>query len=129
LASLQALRPRRGDRPRLAIALLLQAPLGLTQPVAAAQRTRKLRRQLVAAALAELLVLSGVDLGGLLKDLLGQVLVVDVGVLRRVGMDLGAVDGQHLDPDQAGLRAQPQDLAEQVGQRALVALTVRAIVV
>jgi hypothetical protein len=37
-------------------------------------------------------------------------------------MDLGAVDGQHLDADQASLRAQAQDLAEQLGQRTLVAL-------
>jgi hypothetical protein len=38
-------------------------------------------------------------------------------------MDLGSVDGQHLDADQSGLRAQPEDLAEQVGQRPLVTLT------
>ena len=38
-------------------------------------------------------------------------------------MDLGAVDGEHRDADQTGIRAQRQDLAEEAGQRVLMALT------
>jgi hypothetical protein len=34
---------------------------------------------------------------------------------------LGAVDGDQLDPHQAGVGAQPQHIGEQIGQRPLVA--------
>ncbi len=40
-----------------------------------------------------------------------------------IGMDLGAVHGEHLRAHQTGIRAQRQDLAKKPGQRLLVALT------
>jgi hypothetical protein len=39
-------------------------------------------------------------------------------------VNLRAVDGEHLDAGQAGVGAQRQHLAEQLGQRGLVALEV-----
>jgi hypothetical protein len=61
--------------------MIVEAALGLAQRVTPTLRRGELRRQLVAAVLAELLVLGGVDLGGLRQDLPGDLLVVEVGVL------------------------------------------------
>ena len=52
----------------------------------------------------------------------GDLLVVARRVLRRVRVHLRAVDRDHPNADQPGLRAERQHLAEQVGQRRLVAL-------
>ena len=82
----------------------------------------ELRRQLVAARIAEALVLLGVDGGGVFEDLARDLLVAARRALRRVGVHLRAVDGDHPDADQPGLGAQREHLAEQPGQRALVAL-------
>jgi hypothetical protein len=65
-------------RLTLPSALVPQAGLGLAQPAAPALRGGQLRRQLVAAAIAEPLILGGVDLGRLLQDLACQLLVIDV---------------------------------------------------
>jgi hypothetical protein len=73
--------------------------------------------------LAELLVFFGVDRVGLSEDLARDLLVVARRLRRGVGRDLGAVDGDHADPDQTRLGAERQHLAEQPGQRALVTLT------
>ena len=73
-------------------------------------------------ALAEALVLSPVDRVRLRQDLLGDLLVVEVLVLRGVRVQLRAVDREHRHADQTGVRAQRQHLAEQAGQRRLVAL-------
>jgi hypothetical protein len=62
-------------------ALVFQAALGLAQPAAPTLAGGQLRGQLVAAAIAELLVLGGVGLGRLFEDILGQLLVIDVGLL------------------------------------------------
>ena len=81
-----------------------------------------MRRQLVAALGAVLLVLLAVDGVGLGEDLLGDLLVVAVGVMRRVGMHLRAVDRDHPNLDHPGLRAQPEDAAKQPRDRRLMTL-------
>ena len=122
LGLLQALGPRAGDRARLPRALVIQAPARVAQPALPALRRRERLGQLVAARVAETLVLFGVDGVGVLEDLARDLLVIAGGVMRRVGLDLGAVDGDHADADQPRLGAQPQHLAEQLRQRVLVAL-------
>jgi hypothetical protein len=77
--------------------------------------------ELVAAGLAEALVLGGVDLGRLLQDLLGDLLV---GADRGIGgirPELGAVDGEHPDLDQPRLRAEAEHAAKESRQRLPVA--------
>ena len=51
-----------------------------------------------------------------------------VGVKRRVGLDLGPVQGDHSDPDEARRRAQPEDLDEAGREGLLVAWRNRAMV-
>ena len=88
-----------------------------------------MRRQLIAARLAIALVLLTVDRVRLGEDLAGDLLIVAIGVTRGVCLHLRPVDRDQPDPRQPGLCAQPQHLTEQLGQRPLVALTKRAIVV
>ena len=93
--------------------LFVEAALGVAQALAAALA---IAGQLVAALVAELLVLGCVDLGGLLEDLLRQLLVGAVLPLGGVGGDPGAVEGERADRDQAGLAAEDQYLGEELGQ-------------
>ena len=58
----------------------------------------------------------------LLDDLARELLVVEVRVARRVGLQLRAVDRDHADLRQPAARAQRQHLAEQPRDRVLVAL-------
>jgi hypothetical protein len=109
-------------RLRVRRALGLQALLGLAQPAAATLRSRELRRQLVAARVPVELVLGRVNGLGLLEDLARELLVVEVLVARRVGVQLRAVDGDHADLRKPAARAERQHLAEEAGDRALVAL-------
>ena len=77
--------------------------------------------QLVAAGAAVALVLGGVDSAGLGEHVPGELLV---GADRRIGgggAELGAVDGEHADLDQAALGAEPEHLAEEIGEGLLVA--------
>jgi hypothetical protein len=104
-------------------ALGLQRLLGLAQPSAAITAGPQPLGQLVAARLAEQLVLGRVNRGGLLEDLAGDLLVVARRVMRCVRSDLGAVDGDDADLDQPGARAKREHLAEQVGDRRLMAHT------
>ena len=122
LCLLQPLGPRAGDRPPLPRAPVIQAPPRITQPALPALRRRERLGQLVAARIAETLVLFGVDGVGMLEDLLGDLLVIARRVMRRVGLQLGAVDRDHADADQPRLGAEPEDLAEQPRQRSLMAL-------
>jgi len=116
-----ALGPLTRDRRGLRGALIVQpAPRGL-KPLLTPVRGRQLGRQLVTAAIAEALVLGGVDRARVLEDLARQALVVNIRLAARVGRDLAAIDGDHLDRDQPGLRTQPQHPAEDLGQRVLVA--------
>ena len=85
-------------------------------------RAGQLGRQLVAARLAVGLVLGGVDGLCLGHDLARDLLVIEIGVAAGVSQHLGAVDRDHPDPGQPGLRAEPEHRAEQAGQRVLVAL-------
>jgi hypothetical protein len=57
-----------------------------------------------------------------LEDLARDRLVATRRPLRRIRVDLRAVDGDHPDPNQAGIGAERQHLTEQLGQRDLVAL-------
>ena len=103
----------------------LDLALGALQPRPARDRIGQLARQLVAARVAKLLVLGGVDLVGLGQDpldLLADLLVGPVGRQARVGGDLGAVHGDRPDPHHPGLGAHRQDLHEQPGKPRRVAL-------
>jgi len=86
-------------------------------------RGRKLCWQLVAAALTELLGLFPIDSVSLGEDLARDLLVVARGVVRGVRVHLGAVDGDHARPDQARVSTQSEHVAEEAGERVLVALT------
>lgn len=77
--------------------------------------------QLVAASLPVDLVLGGVDAAGLLEDLGGDLLVGADGTVARGGSEFRAVQGDHADIDQAGLRAEAEHLAEEVAESLLVA--------
>jgi hypothetical protein len=122
LALLQPLRARLRHRPGFGGAPLVEAALGLAQPAAPPLLRRQLGRQLVAAPLAEALVLGAVDRVGLGQDLASDLLVVEVAVLRGVRVHLRAVHGEHSDADQTGVRAQGEHLAEQARERLLVTL-------
>jgi hypothetical protein len=122
LDSLSRSGARARDRPGLLGPFVIEAALGLAQPAASAVRGRHLRRQLIATALAELLVLFAIDRVGLGQDLARDLLVVAGGVLRGVGVHLGAVDRDQPDRHQAGPGAEREHLAEQTGQRRLVTL-------
>jgi hypothetical protein len=76
----------------------LLAALAAGQPLLAALAAGQLGRQLIAAAITEPLVPGRVDLRRLLEDLARELLVIAGRALRRIGVDLRAVDGQHRDP-------------------------------
>ncbi len=59
---------------------------------------------------------------GVGEDLSGELLVVEVLVLRGARVQLRAIDREHRDADQAGVGAEREHVAEQAGQRRLVAL-------
>ena len=122
LGLLEALAAAARNRPRLLRALLFELALGLAQPRPAALAGAQLLGQLVAARVAVELVLGRVDRLGLFEDLARELLVVDVRVAARVARQLRPVDGDHPDARQTLLRAQRQHLAEQAGDRVLVAL-------
>jgi hypothetical protein len=96
--------------------LVVKAALCLAQACAAGVGVSKIGRQLVAAGLAVGGVLGLVDPGGLLEDLGGELGVGAVGLIGGVGGDPGAVEGDRADRDQAGLRAETEDVAEELGQ-------------
>jgi hypothetical protein len=77
--------------------------------------------QLVAAGLAEALVLGGVDLLCLFEDLLGDLDVGAVLAIGGVGGDPSAVEGQGADRNEAALGAEREDAGEQLGERLGVA--------
>jgi hypothetical protein len=112
LGLLDARGTRARDRLRLFRALLVELPLGLAQPGAAAVARRQLARQLVTAALAEALVLLRVDRVCLFEDLLGKLLVAARGVAARVRVELGRVDAEHGRLRDPGLGAERQHVAE-----------------
>src|SRR5215211_4321816 len=77
--------------------------------------------QLVTALLTVELVLGRADAGGLLENLARELLVVEVCVMRGVGVQLGAVDRDQPDLDKPGLLAQREHLGKKLGKRFLVA--------
>jgi hypothetical protein len=94
--------------------------LGLAQPGAAVALVAKAGRQLVAARVSQQLVLGSIDGGGLAEDLLGDLLIGARLAIRRAGGHLGAVERDHPELDQTGLRAQLQHADEQLAERGLV---------
>jgi len=122
LGFLQTLRAAPRNRLRIRGPLGPEAPLGFTQPPAPTLSSRELRRQFVAARVAVKLVFGGIDRLDFLEDLARELLVVAVLVARRVRRDLRPVDRDHTDLGQAAAGAKRQDLAEQAGNRVLVAL-------
>jgi hypothetical protein len=99
----------------------LESLLGLAKPGAASVRRAQSLRELIAACLAVDFILGGVDAPGLGEDLGGDLLVAADRSVRGRGGELGAVDRDHADVDDPGLRAEPQDLAEEARQGLLVA--------
>src|SRR4051812_8901994 len=93
---MNALGPIARDRRAVGGALVIQPALGLLEPLRTPIARRDLRRQLVAAAIPEALILFGTDLARMLDDVTGQTLIVDVGRAAGVGRDLAAVDGDHV---------------------------------
>ena len=96
--------------------------LGLAQPRPAAFAGAQLLGQLIAARVAVELVLGRVDGLGLFEDLARELLVIDVRVAARVARQLRPIDSDHADARQTLLGAQRQHLAEQAGDRVLMAL-------
>ena len=101
-------------------ALGVQRLLGLAQHLAAITARPQPLGQLVAARLAEQLVLGRIDARGVLEDLPRDLLIAARRVMGRRRGDLRAVDRDHADLDQAAARTQRQHLAEQAGDRRLV---------
>jgi hypothetical protein len=104
-------------------ATLVEAALGVAQPTLPTLPRGQLAWQRIAARIVEALILLGVDGRGVFEDLPRDLLVAARGALRRIRVELRAVDGDHSDANQAGLAAERQHLTEQLGQRSLVALT------
>ena len=84
LASLQSRRASARHRLGLSRPFGLELPLRFAQPFLATLTRGQLLRQLVTALIAVELVLGRVDLGGLLKDLPRELLVINRLRLRRV---------------------------------------------
>ena len=103
-------------------AALVEAALGVAQPALAALTRGELGGQLVAARIAETLVLFGIDRGRVFEDLARDLFVAARRALGGVGVHLRAVDRDHPDPNEAGLGAEREHLTEQPRQRGLVAL-------
>jgi len=68
------------------------------QPLLASPARLQLTRQLVAALFTEMLVLRGVDGVGLREDLPCDLVVIAIGVMRRVSVHLRAIDGKRVPP-------------------------------
>jgi hypothetical protein len=115
LALMQPFGTRLRDRPGFGGATLVEAAPRLAQPAAPPLRRRQLGRQLIAAPLAKTLILGPVDRVRLRQDLPGDLVVVEVLVLRSVRVHLRAVHREHRHTNQAGVRAQRQNVAEQLG--------------
>jgi hypothetical protein len=122
LSLLQPLGTRLRDRLRFGGAPLVEAALGFAQPAAPPLRRRQLPGQLVAAPVAVALVLGPVDRTGLGQNLAGDLVVGEILMLRSVRVQLRAIHRQHRHPDQTGVGAERQHIAEQTSQGSLVAL-------
>src|SRR5215207_9366285 len=109
------------DRLGLRGALGLQRLFGLAQHLATIAARAQTLGELVAARLAEQLVLGRVDARRLLQDLLRDLLIAARRVMRRRRGDLRAVHRDDADLDQAAARAERQHLAEQLRDRRLMA--------
>ena len=96
---------------------LLEPLTRRAQPAVATLTSGHDRRQLIPAAIAEGRRLGGVGLDRLVDDRASDLLIGHAAVTVGVGRHLGAVDRDHANRRQAGVRAQRQHLAEQVGQR------------
>jgi len=77
--------------------------------------------QLVATGLTVNRLLGGVDASRLGEYLGGDLLVAAAGVVARRSRELGSVDGEHAHLDETGVGAKPEHLAEELGERRLVA--------
>lgn len=122
LGLLQALAAIARNRPGLLCALRLELALGLAQPRPPALAGTQLLGQLVATSLAIQLVFGGVDGLGLFEDRARDLLVIHVRVAAGVARQLRPIDRDHADTHQSLPRAQRQHFAEQVGDRLLVAI-------
>jgi hypothetical protein len=118
----QPLRPRARNRLGLLGTALIQPLASLAQPALPALTRREDLGQLVAAPIPQDGGLRGVGGDRLFDDRASKLLIAHRSVAVGVGVHLRAVDSDHPHSRQTSVRAQAQDLAEHVGQRALVAL-------
>jgi hypothetical protein len=115
-------RARRRNRTRLFGAALFEPALGIGQPPRATLARAERLGQLIAAPITQALVLLGVDRIGVGQHLARELLVIARRALRRVRMNLRAVDGEHRRVDQTGVRTQGEDVTEEVGEGVLMTL-------
>ena len=106
-----------------AFTLARELLFGFAQRSAPTLTRSQMLGQLIAARIAVELILGSVDLARLLQDLPGELLVIEVAVMRGVRVHLRPIDRDHPDLHEARLPAEPQHLAEQARQRRLVAHT------
>ena len=97
LGFLEALAAAARHRPRLLRALLFELALGFAQPRPPPFAGAQLLGQFVAARVAVELVLGRVDRLGFFEDLARELLVIDVRVAARVARQLRPVDSDHAD--------------------------------
>ena len=97
-------------------AALIEAALGVAQPALPALTRGWLGGQLVAARIAETLILFGIDRRRVVEDLARDLFVIARRALGGVGVHLCAIDGDHPHANETGLGAEREHLTEQPRQ-------------
>jgi hypothetical protein len=115
-------RARLRNRPGFGGAAVIQPTPGIAQPTAPALRRRQPGQKLVAAPVAKALVLGPVDRVRLRQDRSGDVVVVEVLVLRGVRVHLRAIHREHRHADQPGIRTDREHVPEKAREGRLVTL-------
>ena len=118
LAKLQPRRAVARDRLGASGAFQVEPLLRPAQPSPPSLAPRKPPGQLVAAGGPMDVVLGRVDPASLREDLGRDLLVAANRPVRRRGRDLAAIERNHTDRDQAGVRAKPKHLPEELAPRA-----------
>ena len=112
-APLALAQPRPRNRRRLLGATLIQSLAGIAQPALPTLTRREDLGQLVAAPIAPRSRFRRVGDAGLLDDRAGDLLVIHRPIPAGVGVHLRAVDRDHTDRGENGVRAQRQPAGQQ----------------
>ena len=113
LALAQPRRPRPRNRRRLRGAPPLRSLAGIAQPALPTLMRREDLGQLVAAPIAQVGGLCGISGNRLFDDRAGDLLVIHRPIPAGVGVHLRAVDRDHSDRGENGVRAQRQPAGQQ----------------